>query len=149
MNASNFTTPDCSSASSIQPFRFLDLPKELRLMVYERLPREIKHYRVETSKALAASCPHNASMILVKKATSTTILTVCKQINAEADGLIQKTIRDFILTSTPKIIMNAEACHDNCASDQTAGLECLLNAVQNLSKAVRVSHRPSLSSTSY
>jgi hypothetical protein len=32
--------------SSTQAFRFMDLPKELRLMVYERIPRQIIHTRI-------------------------------------------------------------------------------------------------------
>ncbi|KAF2125009.1 hypothetical protein P153DRAFT_118004 [Dothidotthia symphoricarpi CBS 119687] len=146
MDMSDSTTPEYSTTSSSQPFRFLDLPKELRLMVYERLPRATKHYPIVASRTRSTSCPHNASMILVKRAVSTTILLTCKQINSEADHLIQRSIRDFILTHTPKVIMNTEACHDSCASDQMASLECFVDAVERLSKAVRVSNRVSSSS---
>jgi hypothetical protein len=37
-------TPPALVARSDQPFRFMDLPVELRLMVYERVPREIKQH---------------------------------------------------------------------------------------------------------
>ncbi|KAF2650800.1 hypothetical protein K491DRAFT_682715 [Lophiostoma macrostomum CBS 122681] len=80
-----------------QPFRFLDLPPELRLMVYERLPRKIKHRRI-TEKT------NNDYVILIDKSIPTSILATCKQIYDEAIHIVSEAIRDFILYSPPKLI---------------------------------------------
>ncbi|KAG9191167.1 hypothetical protein G6011_09255 [Alternaria panax] len=95
-------------ASSRMPdnsFQFMDLPKELRIMVYERLPRTIDNRIVKLSYE---NWPldqerYVSFFTLIHPSTNTSILRVCKEIHAEAAHYVQKSIRDFILKASPKV----------------------------------------------
>ncbi|KAF1950915.1 hypothetical protein CC80DRAFT_553835 [Byssothecium circinans] len=87
-----------------KPFRFMDLPPELRLMVYERLPREIKHVKIELPK-YTVSWKDNPYIVLIKKTVHTSILATCRLIHVEANRMVQNAIRNFILEDTPKMII--------------------------------------------
>jgi hypothetical protein len=80
----------------------MDLPKGLRFMVYERLPRQIKHVELfacsETMRLVTPDC------ILVTKFLSIAILRTCREVHAEANAIVQKLAQDFILLVEPKII---------------------------------------------
>ncbi|KAF2818955.1 hypothetical protein CC86DRAFT_413334 [Ophiobolus disseminans] len=89
-----------------QPFRFMELPTRLRLMVYERLPRSVKHIYTGRSSSSVPS-PRNCKLILITRHVPTSILATCKKIRAEASSIIRRLIRKFILGHTPKIIDNS------------------------------------------
>jgi hypothetical protein len=88
--------------STQAPFRFMGLPKELRLIVYEELPRQIKHtpiYWSETAKARM-----HPDVVLITRVLPVTILCTSRDVYAEAKAIVQKSAQQFILESEPKIV---------------------------------------------
>ncbi|KAF2005486.1 hypothetical protein P154DRAFT_610465 [Amniculicola lignicola CBS 123094] len=86
------------------PFRFLDLPTELRLMIYECMGISVTYAKCE-----------EASAIFIDVAAPTAILHTCKFIHAEASPIIKKTASKVEAQSPngeytmPKIILSDDA----------------------------------------
>jgi hypothetical protein len=82
-----------------ESFRFLDLPKELRLMVYERIPVRIseRHYNHKVLNE-----PHPVSFIV--PCTSVGILATCRQIQAEASAIMSKKMTTILNTPLRVIV---------------------------------------------
>ncbi|KAF2245283.1 hypothetical protein BU26DRAFT_507970 [Trematosphaeria pertusa] len=90
-----------SSKPTFQPFRFLDLPREIRYMVYERLPRTTKHITIVTH-------PHlGATLTLIMHSTPTSILATCHQAYDEARPFVQKAISDWVIEGGVKLVVSS------------------------------------------
>ncbi|KAF2651100.1 hypothetical protein K491DRAFT_607620, partial [Lophiostoma macrostomum CBS 122681] len=95
------------AAFTSQSFRFLDLPKENRLMVYERLPTKTIHNHCQKRWI----CPMFKSVsdfqytLVHTTVTSLSILSTCRQIHSEASVIMEAKAQD-ILSRSPRIIVS-------------------------------------------
>lgn len=76
-----------------RPFRFLDLPAELRLMVYELLPN--RTIRTRYVKHSSDGTPES-SFTIISYVPPTAILTTCKTVHNEAAAVIRKTTQQLL-----------------------------------------------------
>jgi hypothetical protein len=77
--------------ASDQPFRFLNLPAELRCMVYERLNVETRLYTIKYPYLFNTSTPVTTSIVI--KSLSTSILASCHLIYAEAAPILTPKLK--------------------------------------------------------
>jgi hypothetical protein len=96
-------TTDYRPPQMSQPFRFMYLPVELRLMVYERIPRTVKHTYIRDVSD-ARHDRNDFKLILITRHVPTSILATCREVQAEANSIIQKLVRSFILEHVPKVV---------------------------------------------
>jgi hypothetical protein len=77
-----------------QPFRFLDLPPELRLMVYKEIYPHTRHYRLKDPVFQPNSADIPPSYItLVAKSLPVALLAICRLINAEAAPVLAPKLK--------------------------------------------------------
>jgi hypothetical protein len=69
-------------ASSPAIFRFTDLPKEIRLEIYEFLPIQTRHFTVPTFLEDKGECT------FIIRSLPVAILATCKAVHEEAHGII-------------------------------------------------------------
>lgn len=79
-----------------QPFRFLSLPIEIRLMIYERLSRTLKHHTLQ-------SPPENDPVTFITRSIDLSIMRTCKTIYDEGHKVIRRVLRNFIESASPKL----------------------------------------------
>ncbi|KAI4648406.1 uncharacterized protein J4E79_010028 [Alternaria viburni] len=96
-----------STQDDSKPFRFMDLPSELRLMIYKRLPRQIKH--TEVRYVGAAAWPFqdksvDSTVILITRHLPVAILRISRQVYAEAHGIVTALVQTFVTESHPRAI---------------------------------------------
>jgi hypothetical protein len=89
------------------PFRFLDLPKEVRLVIYERLPRCIRRHEMAIYSQRNGEVPHQKLTVLLKT-VPIAILSTCRQINSEASAIMQGIARRLVLLQPPQLIFEAQ-----------------------------------------
>ncbi|KAF2254010.1 hypothetical protein BU26DRAFT_233883 [Trematosphaeria pertusa] len=79
-----------------QPFRFLDLPTELRFMVYEQIPINIQHTVLELSRLLRRrqhpESTREPTVTLVSYSASLPLLQTCRTIQSEATPFLERKV---------------------------------------------------------
>ncbi|ORY19135.1 hypothetical protein BCR34DRAFT_206652 [Clohesyomyces aquaticus] len=92
-----------TNRGSTGPFRLMDLPKELRLIVYENIPITTKHETL--------ACRYHrrmpsefATYTLVVRSIETSILATCHHIHNEAVSVIQIKLRRILMHPAMMIV---------------------------------------------
>lgn len=101
-------------------FRFLDLPPELRCIVYEFVPIFKKHSTIPSEKVSRRT--HDGAEVeltLVVNTLPLQLLRTCHQIYDEAKPFLAPKLESF-RQSTARIIMDSEAWH--CMAERNAVL---------------------------
>jgi hypothetical protein len=88
-HVANLTPMDAVPSAAQHPFRFLDLPADLRCMVYERIDYGTRHYRLKDPFYKHLHLMFNndqpeSGITLVVKTLSVAVLTSCRLVNQEA-----------------------------------------------------------------
>jgi hypothetical protein len=92
-----------------QAFRFLNLPAELRLIVYEFLTIHMRHHTVYTMKpSVAKPDDEHPSVTIILHQVSVQILRVCHAIRNEAQAIMALQV-ERIREHTPRIIVDSGA----------------------------------------
>ncbi|KAF2014163.1 hypothetical protein BU24DRAFT_462974 [Aaosphaeria arxii CBS 175.79] len=88
------------------PFPLLSLPPELRLIVYENIPRERKYIKLRSSFR-DFRYPHY--IILPIGTVSTSLLASSGIIHGEASSIVDSAVNDWLLEVRPRITCSFEA----------------------------------------
>lgn len=89
------------SSKNDSPINFLDLPAEIRLMIYERLPLQIKHYTLDLSTHKQTNV---TKVTAILPSLPLGILRTCRVVYDEANKFMQKRVDEEILDQPPKLI---------------------------------------------
>jgi len=102
-----------STQDNFKPFRLMDLPAELRLMIYRRLPRQIKHTEAHYVGGLYphSNKPIDSTVILITRHLPVAILRTSRQIHHEAYNIVAHLIRTFVTEAQPRAISHGIHLH--------------------------------------
>ena len=86
-------------------FRLLDLPAEIRLMIYERVqfPREIRHTRIRLPADSNSDHPH---IILIRRVTCLALSATCRLVREETQPVLEELVKEWILESKARIVLS-------------------------------------------
>ncbi|KAF2028963.1 hypothetical protein EK21DRAFT_113341 [Setomelanomma holmii] len=87
---------------AVQPFSFLDLPAEIPLMVYERLPITTRHH------TYSPESDHGGKIILVTKSIESSILALCRIVHTEIKPILTEKLGKLHAEPT-RLIMDHRA----------------------------------------
>jgi hypothetical protein len=88
-----------------KPFRLLDLPPELRLVIYERLPCTINHREVRVPKS---DSPLQPRCVLAVRSAPAKVLATCKLVHSEAKQIITNIINEFLFDNPPEMTIHED-----------------------------------------
>jgi hypothetical protein len=94
-------TKQVQSRTSDESFRFLDLPPELRCMVYEYLEIGVRRHTLTNTEPSWCPCwkptsdESDANIILIRPYLPVAILSTCRLINQEAAPLLDRKLREL------------------------------------------------------
>jgi len=83
----------------------MDLPLEIRLMVYERIPIHIKQHQFTNTTQSRNGAMNSYSFAVIAKSIELPVLTACRQIYAEASPILQRKMAD-ILSTPPRLLID-------------------------------------------
>lgn len=81
--------------ANVSHFRFLDLPKELRLMVYERLPVKVTHHTFELDTVEGLENDLESLQLVHRTITGIAILHTSSQIHDEASTILRPKLNTW------------------------------------------------------
>ncbi|KAH7069804.1 hypothetical protein BKA63DRAFT_580041 [Paraphoma chrysanthemicola] len=114
--------------STSQPFPFLDLPKELRLIVYEHLPIQTIAFSYPPIHRRGASSGRST---MIAQCITTSILGTSREIYSEAEGILAiklSRIRD----APPRMLVNARhQTRDPWTNDIITGIAQYLYVIEH------------------
>lgn len=104
---------------SEQPFRFLDLPIELRFCIYESISMEIRHIffsssgrrQGDESNIRFGRYADFHGFIAVKRCFPFAILATCRMIRHEAEEIVDERGRRLVMDAPPKMIIKHLYAH--------------------------------------
>jgi hypothetical protein len=105
-----------------EPFRFLDLPAELRCMVYEFLETETRLHTIDDVYLVGCmiASKSTSQLTIVVKDIPTSILTTCRSVYAEAAPIITPKLQR--LRRTEPIHFIVDSCSFNSLFKASTGL---------------------------
>ncbi|KAH7093508.1 hypothetical protein FB567DRAFT_175161 [Paraphoma chrysanthemicola] len=78
------------------PFRFLDLPKEIRLMVYDRLPMRRRYHAFKSLSPIPELCHEQPFAFMSTAVTGLALLATCHQVHEEASTMLRMRIAHLV-----------------------------------------------------
>ena len=96
-----------ASKRVLQPFRFLDLPKEIRLMIYEEIAT------ISWSRCIIPLVTEGHSVTLVNPSIAVRILATSRFVNDEAEAIFRPRIEN-LLVDPPQLFVKLEHIPELC-----------------------------------
>jgi len=102
-----------ATMATTKSFPFLSLPKEIRLMVYERIPIQVEERSFSCNGASDYGGSFLCNFSLIDRTTTTAILSTCREIRDEATKVIEHKKMELAL-HPPRMMVNiAETMTDS------------------------------------